>query len=184
MLGVNTRFERLKVNFPPTLNDMNVFSRPFFRYSTSISPPSPHPVKLQDIEIENECEFLIDESGGAFSTSWISIPSKSKRSKNDGSTTPISKSQPSEKEKPQNKKVKNRKVQVKALTKQKLDHLDVGAFDLKEMSESDPISNSEENVLTSKSRKSTHMSKLFNSSSEFPSRSHYWIIFWWFIRKL
>ncbi|NWY15327.1 CENPC protein, partial [Aphelocoma coerulescens] len=65
----------------------------------------------------------------------------------------------SEKKKPQNKKVKNRKVQVKALTKQKLDHLDAGAFDLKEMSESDPISNSEENVLTSQSRKSTHMGK-------------------------
>ncbi|XP_068869514.1 centromere protein C isoform X1 [Aphelocoma coerulescens] len=129
------------------------------RYSTSISPPSPHPVKHQDTEIEDECEFLIDESGGAFSTSWISIPQKSKRSKNNGSATPISKSQPSEKKKPQNKKVKNRKVQVKALTKQKLDHLDAGAFDLKEMSESDPISNSEENVLTSQSRKSTHMGK-------------------------
>ncbi|NXC53461.1 CENPC protein, partial [Aleadryas rufinucha] len=61
--------------------------------------------------------------------------------------------------KTQNKKVKNRKVQVKALTKQKLDHLDVGAFDFKEMSESDPISNNEENVLTSQSRKSTHMGK-------------------------
>ncbi|NXL72252.1 CENPC protein, partial [Leptocoma aspasia] len=65
----------------------------------------------------------------------------------------------SEKEKTQNKKVKNRKVQVKALTKQKLDHLDVGAFDFKEMSESDPVPNSKENVLTSQSRKSTHMGK-------------------------
>ncbi|NXO33647.1 CENPC protein, partial [Locustella ochotensis] len=65
----------------------------------------------------------------------------------------------SEKEKTRNKKVKNRKIQVKALTKQKLDHLDVGAFDFKEMSESDPIPNSEENVLTSQSRKSTHMGK-------------------------
>ncbi|NXB28379.1 CENPC protein, partial [Eulacestoma nigropectus] len=65
----------------------------------------------------------------------------------------------SEKEKTQNKKVKNRKVQVKALTKQKLDHLDVGAFDFKEMPESDPISNVEENVLTSQSRKSTPMGK-------------------------
>ncbi|NXP68452.1 CENPC protein, partial [Chloropsis cyanopogon] len=63
------------------------------------------------------------------------------------------------KEKTQNKKVKNRKVQVKALTKQKQDHLDVGAFDFKEMSESDPIPNSEENVPTSQSRKSTHMGK-------------------------
>ncbi|NXA97047.1 CENPC protein, partial [Melanocharis versteri] len=62
----------------------------------------------------------------------------------------------SEKKKTQNKKVKNREVQVKALTRQKLDPLDVGAFDFKEMSESAPISNSEENVLTSQSRKSTH----------------------------
>ncbi|NXO92704.1 CENPC protein, partial [Certhia brachydactyla] len=65
----------------------------------------------------------------------------------------------SEKEKTQNKKVKNRKVQVKALAKQKLDHLDVEAFDLKEVSESDPIPNSEENILTSQSQKSTHMGK-------------------------
>ncbi|NXP38571.1 CENPC protein, partial [Leiothrix lutea] len=65
----------------------------------------------------------------------------------------------SEKEKTHNKKVKNRKVQVKTLTKQKLDHLDVGAFDFKEVSESDPIPNSEENVLTSQSQKSTHIGK-------------------------
>ncbi|NWV55592.1 CENPC protein, partial [Daphoenositta chrysoptera] len=65
----------------------------------------------------------------------------------------------SEKEKTQNKEVKNTKVRVKALTKQKLDHLDVGAFEFKEMSESDPISSSEENVVTSQSRKSTHVGK-------------------------
>ncbi|XP_066042290.1 centromere protein C [Chamaea fasciata] len=129
------------------------------RYSTLISPPSPCPVKHQDIEIENECEFLIDESGGASSTSWISIPTKNKKSKKDGSATVTSKPQPSEKEKTQNKKVKDRKVQVKALTKQKLDHLDVGAFDFKEMSESDPIPNSEENVLTSQSQKSARIGK-------------------------
>ncbi|XP_058694656.1 centromere protein C isoform X1 [Poecile atricapillus] len=129
------------------------------RYSTSVSPPSPHPVKHQNIEIENECEFSIDESDGASSPSWISIPTKNKKSKNGGSATPISKPQPSEKEKTQNKKIKNRKVQVKALTKQKLDHLDVGAFNFKEVSESDPIPNSEENVLTSQSRKSIHIGK-------------------------
>ncbi|XP_039919803.1 centromere protein C isoform X3 [Hirundo rustica] len=129
------------------------------RYSTSIPPPAPCPVKYQDIEIENECEFLIDESGGTSSSSWISISTKKKKSKSDGSATLISKPQPSETEKTQNKKVKNRKVQVKALTKQKLDHLDVGAFDFKEMSESDPIPNSEENVLTSQSRKSTRKTK-------------------------
>ncbi|CAN8208830.1 unnamed protein product [Coccothraustes coccothraustes] len=129
------------------------------RYSTSISPPSSRPMKYQEIEIENECEFLIDESGGASFTSWISIPTKKKKSKNDGSAAPISKPQPSEKEKTQNKKVKNRKVQGKALTKQKLDHLDVGAFDFKETSVSDPIPSSEENVLTSQSRKSTCVGK-------------------------
>uniref|UniRef100_A0A8C3Q3C8 Centromere protein C n=1 Tax=Geospiza parvula TaxID=87175 RepID=A0A8C3Q3C8_GEOPR len=129
------------------------------RYSTSISPPSPRPVKYQEIEIENECEFLIDESDGASFASWISIPTKKKKSKNDGSAAPISKPQPSEKEKTQKKKVKKRKVQGKALTKQKLDHPDVGAFDFKETSVSDPIPNSEENVLTSQSRKSTCVGK-------------------------
>ncbi|XP_068043448.1 centromere protein C [Anomalospiza imberbis] len=127
------------------------------RYSTLISPPSPHPVKYQ--EIENECEFLIDESDGASSSSWISIPTKNKKSKNDGSVTPISKLQPSEMEKTKNKKVNKRKVQVKALTKQKLDHLDVGAFDFKEMSASDSVSNNEENVLASQSHRSTRMGK-------------------------
>lgn len=129
-------------------------------------------MKYQEIEIENECEFLIDESGGASFTSWISIPTKKKKSKNDGSAAPISKPQPSVKEKTQNKKVKNkkvknRKVQAKALTKQKLDHLDVGDFDFKEKSVSDPIPHSEENVLTSQSRKSTCVGKLLNSSSDF-----------------
>ncbi|NXY20386.1 CENPC protein, partial [Atrichornis clamosus] len=65
----------------------------------------------------------------------------------------------SEKEKTQNKKGKNRKVQAKALTKQKLDHLDVGAFEFKGMSESDPISNSEEKVLKSQSQKSSQKGK-------------------------
>ncbi|XP_059326364.1 centromere protein C isoform X1 [Ammospiza nelsoni] len=124
------------------------------RYSTSISPPSPRPVKYQEIEIENECEFLIDESGGASFTSWLSIPTKKKKSKNDGSAAPISKPQPSEKEKTQNKKVKNRKVQGKALTKQKPDHPDTVAFDFKETPVSDPIPSSEENVFTTQSRKS------------------------------
>nr|XP_026647773.1 centromere protein C isoform X1 [Zonotrichia albicollis] len=123
------------------------------RYSTSISPPSPRPVKYQEIEIENECEFLIDESGGASFTSWLSIPTKKKKSKTDGSAAPISKPQPSEK-KTQNKTVKNRKVQGKALTKQKLDHPDIGAFDFKETSVSDPVPSSEENVLKTQSRRS------------------------------
>lgn len=122
-------------------------------------------MKHQDIEIENECEFLIDESGDT-SSPWISIPSKNKKSKTNGSAAPVSKPQPSEKEKTQSKKIKDRRVQVKTLTKQKLDHLNVGAFDFKEMSGSDPVPDSEENVLTSQSRKSTHMGKLFNSSSD------------------
>ncbi|XP_027532786.1 centromere protein C isoform X3 [Neopelma chrysocephalum] len=129
------------------------------RYSASISPPSPPPVKDQDIEIENECEFLIDESGGASFASWISIPSKNRKSKKDGSATPVSKSQPSEQKRTQSKKGKNRKAQVEALTKQKLNNLDVGAFDFKRMSKSDPISNSEGNVLRSQSQKSTHTGK-------------------------
>ncbi|XP_057881200.1 centromere protein C [Melospiza georgiana] len=129
------------------------------RYSTSISPPSPHPVKYQEIEIENECEFLIDESGGASFTSWLSIPTKKKKSKKDGSAAPISKPQPSEKEKTQNKKVKNRKVQGKVLTKQKLDHPGIGAFDFRERPVSDPIPSSEENVLTTQSRKSPCVGK-------------------------
>ncbi|NXR65375.1 CENPC protein, partial [Rhadina sibilatrix] len=65
----------------------------------------------------------------------------------------------SEKKKTQNKKVKSRKVQVKALSTQKLDHLDVGAFELKETPQSDPTPDHEENVLTSQSQKSTHMGK-------------------------
>ncbi|XP_030127422.4 centromere protein C isoform X3 [Taeniopygia guttata] len=129
------------------------------RYSTLISAPSPHPVKYQETDIENECEFLIDESCGTSFTSWISIPTKNKKSKNDGSATPISKLQPSEKEKTKNKKAKKRKVEVKALTKHEQDHLDVEAFDLKEMSASDSVSNSEENVLASQSLKSTHIGK-------------------------
>ncbi|XP_032541233.1 centromere protein C isoform X2 [Chiroxiphia lanceolata] len=129
------------------------------RYSASISPPSPPPVKDQDIEIENECEFLIDDSGGASFTSWISIPSKNRKSKKDGSATPVSKSQPSEQNRTQSKKGKNRKTQVEALTKQKLNNLDVGAFDIKRTSKSDPISKSEGNVLKSQSQKSTHTGK-------------------------
>ncbi|XP_027532787.1 centromere protein C isoform X4 [Neopelma chrysocephalum] len=134
-------------------------SSPVLEYSASISPPSPPPVKDQDIEIENECEFLIDESGGASFASWISIPSKNRKSKKDGSATPVSKSQPSEQKRTQSKKGKNRKAQVEALTKQKLNNLDVGAFDFKRMSKSDPISNSEGNVLRSQSQKSTHTGK-------------------------
>ncbi|XP_075005913.1 centromere protein C isoform X2 [Calonectris borealis] len=129
------------------------------RYSASISPPSPPPVKDQDLEIENECEFLIDESDGVSFNSWFSIPHKNKKSKKYGSATPVSKSQPSEKEKTESKKGKNRKVQVEALTKQKMNDLDVRIHDFKGTSESDPVSKSEGNVLKSQRQNSTHMGK-------------------------
>ncbi|XP_009473120.1 PREDICTED: centromere protein C [Nipponia nippon] len=127
------------------------------RYSASISPPSPPPVKDQDIEIENECEFLIDESDGVSFNSWFSIPHKNKKSKKDGSATP--KPQPSEKEKTESKKGKKRKAQVEALTKQKTDDLDVRVPGFKGTSESDPVSNSEGKVLKSQRQNSTPMGK-------------------------
>ncbi|NWV71480.1 CENPC protein, partial [Malurus elegans] len=65
----------------------------------------------------------------------------------------------SEKKTTQNKKVRNKKVEAKALTKQKLDHLGVRAFDFEGTSESDSISDSEEKVLTSQTKKSTRMGK-------------------------
>ncbi|XP_068259751.1 centromere protein C isoform X2 [Nyctibius grandis] len=122
------------------------------RYSASVSPPSPPPVKDQDIETENECEFLIDESDDASFNSWFSIPRKNKKPKKDGS---VSKSQPSEKEKTESKKGKNRKVQVEALNKQKMDDLDVRVHDFK--GASDPVSNSEGKALKSQRQNSTHM---------------------------
>ncbi|KAM7112575.1 centromere protein C [Ciconia maguari] len=129
------------------------------RYSASISPPSPPPVKDQDTEIENECEFLIDEPDGVSFNSWFSIPRKNKKSKKDGSATPVSEPQPSEKEKTESKKGKNRKVQVEALTKQKMDDLNVRVHDFKGTSESDPVSNNEGKVLKPQRQKSTHMGK-------------------------
>ncbi|XP_050751813.1 centromere protein C isoform X3 [Gymnogyps californianus] len=136
-----------------------VKNSPVHMYSASISPPSPPPVKDQDIEIENECEFLIDESEAVSFNSWFSIPHKNKKSKKDGSATPVSKSQPSEKEKTESKKGKNRKVRVEALTKQKMDDLDVGVPNFKGTSDSDPVSNSEGKVLRSQRQNSTHMGK-------------------------
>ncbi|NWR27337.1 CENPC protein, partial [Tachuris rubrigastra] len=65
----------------------------------------------------------------------------------------------SEKKKTQSKKGKNREAQVEALTKQKPNNLDVGASDFKRTSKSDPVSNSEGNVLKSQSQKSTHTGK-------------------------
>lgn len=131
-----------------------------------MSPLLPLPVKDQDIEIENECEFLIDESDGVPFSSF-SIPHKNKQSKKDGSAIPVSKSQSSEKEKTESKKGKNRKVQLEALTTQKMDDLDVRVHDFKGTSGTDPVSNSEGKVLKSQRQKSTHMGKLFNRCSDF-----------------
>ncbi|KAM9295757.1 centromere protein C [Morus bassanus] len=125
------------------------------RYSASISPPSPPSVKDQVLEIEDECEFLIDASDGVSFNSWFSIPCKNKKSKKDGSATPVSKSQPSVK-KTEGKKGKNRKLQVEALNEQEKD---VGVPDFKGVSESDPVSNSEEEVLISQRKNSTRMGK-------------------------
>ncbi|NWX20093.1 CENPC protein, partial [Aegotheles bennettii] len=61
----------------------------------------------------------------------------------------------SEKEKTGSKKGKNRKVQVKALTKQKMDDLDVIIHDFEITSESDPVSKSEGIVLKSQKQNST-----------------------------
>ncbi|XP_009948383.1 PREDICTED: centromere protein C, partial [Leptosomus discolor] len=127
------------------------------RYSASISPPPPPPVKDEDAEIKNKCEFLIDESDGLSLNSWFSIPRKNKKSKKGGSATPVSKSQPSEKEKTESKKGKNRKVQAEALTEQKVDDLDVRVYDFKRTSESDPVSNSEGKVLKSQRRNSSRV---------------------------
>uniref|UniRef100_A0A8D0EJA9 Centromere protein C n=1 Tax=Strix occidentalis caurina TaxID=311401 RepID=A0A8D0EJA9_STROC len=124
-------------------------SSPAHTYSVSISPPSPPPVKDQDREIENECDFLIDESNDVSVNSWFSIPHKNKKSKQDGSAASVSKSQPSEKEKTESKKGKNRKAQVEALAEQKRDDLDVRVQDFRGTSESDPVSNSEGKVLKS-----------------------------------
>jgi len=124
-------------------------------------------VKDQDVEIENECEFLIDDSDGVSFNSWFSIPHKNKKSKKDGSATPVSKTQLSENEKTENKKDKNRKVQVEAFTEQKMDDLNVRVHDFEGASESDPVSNSDGKVLKSQRQTSTCKGKLFNRSSDF-----------------
>ncbi|XP_035180321.1 centromere protein C isoform X2 [Oxyura jamaicensis] len=131
------------------------------RYTASISPPSPPVVKDQDVEIESECEFLIDESDGLSSNSWFSIPQKNKKSKKDGSATPVTKSQSSEKEKTEGKKGKTGKVQAEALTEQKRHNLDVRVqHDFKGASQSDPVSSrGEGNGLKSQKQSSTPVGK-------------------------
>ncbi|XP_053887058.1 centromere protein C isoform X2 [Malaclemys terrapin pileata] len=82
------------------------------RYSASIPPPPPSPVK--DLGMENECEFLIDESDGFSFTSWFSIPKKNKKIEKQALSKPEPQSQPSEKKKAvvqESKKRKDRKAQ-------------------------------------------------------------------------
>ncbi|XP_010073202.1 PREDICTED: centromere protein C, partial [Pterocles gutturalis] len=129
-------------------------------YSASISPPSHPPVTHQDIEMENECDFVIDESYGESFNSWFTIPRKNKKSKKDASATAVLKSQPPEKEKTESKKGKNTRVQVEALSKQKMRHLDVQVHDSKGTSGFGPVSsNSKGKVLKSQRQSSTHVGK-------------------------
>ncbi|NXP54847.1 CENPC protein, partial [Heliornis fulica] len=65
----------------------------------------------------------------------------------------------SEKEKTEKKKDKNRKVQVEALTKQKIDDLDIEVHNVQGTSKSVPVSTSEESVLKSQRQKTTFMGK-------------------------
>ncbi|XP_008947204.1 PREDICTED: centromere protein C, partial [Merops nubicus] len=129
-------------------------------YSSSISPPSPPLVTDQEIEIENECEFLIDDSYDASCNSWISIPHKKKKSKKNLPSITVSKCQPSKKT--ENKKGKNRQVQVKALTKQKTDDSDAREF--KGATESDPVSSSTGRARKSRKENSTHKGKTEKSA--------------------
>ncbi|XP_072191674.1 uncharacterized protein [Excalfactoria chinensis] len=126
--------------------------------SKAPSTPPP-PVKDQDVEIESDCEFLIEESGCLSFKSWFSIPRKNNKSKKDGSATPILKSQSSEKEKTADKKCKNMKVQAQEHSEQKIKNVRVQR-DLKRMPESHPISSgSERKVLKSQIQSSTRVGK-------------------------
>uniref|UniRef100_A0A8C3GGP5 Centromere protein C n=1 Tax=Cairina moschata TaxID=8855 RepID=A0A8C3GGP5_CAIMO len=131
------------------------------RYTASVSPPSPPVVKDHDVEQESECEFLIDESDGLSSNSWFSIPQKNRKSKKDGSATPVTKSQSSEKGKTDGKKGKTGKVQAEALTEQKTHNLDVRMqLDFKGTSRLDSVSSKRGgNRLKSQKQSSTHVGK-------------------------
>uniref|UniRef100_A0A8C3LX27 Centromere protein C n=1 Tax=Chrysolophus pictus TaxID=9089 RepID=A0A8C3LX27_CHRPC len=123
----------------------------------SIAPSSPPPIKGQNVEIESDCEFLIDESDCLSFKSWFSIPRKNRKSKKDGSATPVLKSQSSEKEKTADKKCK--KVQAEVHSEQKTKKVR-GQRDLKRTSESHPVSSDiEGKVLKSQKRSSTRVGK-------------------------
>ncbi|KAM8808207.1 centromere protein C [Eudromia elegans] len=127
------------------------------RCSTSISPPSPPLVKDQDLEIENECEFLIDESDDVSFNSWFSIPKKNKTSKRNGSATPALKSESLKRQKTASKKDKGRKEQSEAPAKQQMPDLDV-RVQPDFTSESETASSDKKGKVL-KSQSSTHMGK-------------------------
>uniref|UniRef100_A0A672URA4 Centromere protein C n=1 Tax=Strigops habroptila TaxID=2489341 RepID=A0A672URA4_STRHB len=129
---------------------------PVHTCSASISLLSPPPVEHQDIE--NECDFFIEESHDVSFNSFFSIPRKNKKSRKASSATPVSKFQPSEKN-TEGKKGKNRKVHIEALTKQKMDDLNVRIHELKGTSESDSVSDREGKVLKSQRQDVTHREK-------------------------
>uniref|UniRef100_A0A8C2U7U7 Centromere protein C n=1 Tax=Coturnix japonica TaxID=93934 RepID=A0A8C2U7U7_COTJA len=127
--------------------------------NVSKAPSTPPPVKDQDVEIESDCEFLIEESGCLSFKSWFSIPGKNRRSKKDGSATPVLKSQSSVKEKTADKKCKNMKVQAQEHSEQKTKNARVQR-DFKRMSEFHPISSdSVRKVLKSQIQSSTRVGK-------------------------
>ncbi|OXB84769.1 UNVERIFIED_CONTAM: hypothetical protein H355_015891, partial [Colinus virginianus] len=123
------------------------------------APSSPPPVKEQGVEIDSECEFLIDESGGLSFKSWFSIPRKNRKSKKDGSATPVLKSESSEKEKTADKKCKNIKVQAEVHSEQRMQNVRVqhnlkGALGSRLVS-----SNSERKGVKSQTRSTTRVGK-------------------------
>ncbi|XP_048798669.1 centromere protein C isoform X1 [Lagopus muta] len=132
---------------------------PVQTHTDSIAPSSPPPVKDRHVEIESDCEFLIDESDCLSFKSWFSIPHKNRKSKKDGFVTPVLKSQSSEKEKTADKKCKNTKVQAEVHSEQKMKSVG-GQRDLKRTSESHPVSSdSGGEVLKSQMRSSTRVGK-------------------------
>ncbi|XP_054238933.1 centromere protein C [Indicator indicator] len=118
--AVNIHLEVENLEGPQTGRDENVV----LVYSAPIPPPSSPPAEDQDIEIEDECEFLIDESVDASSKFWVSISRKNNKLKKDTSASPVSKSQPSKK-KTESRKGKKRKIQAEVLTEWQGDDLDV-----------------------------------------------------------
>ncbi|XP_067413454.1 centromere protein C isoform X2 [Emydura macquarii macquarii] len=89
------------------------------RYSASVAPP-PSPVKDLDLGMENECEFLIDESDSFSSTPWFSIPKRNKKIEKRALAKPVPKSQPSERKKAivqESTKRKDRKAQNEVAVK-------------------------------------------------------------------